>query len=108
MASWLYLMVAILLEVLGTTCMKLSEGFTRVWPSVFVGVFYLLSLGGLTLALKQIDVSVAYAIWAGIGTALIAAIGIVYFKEPASALKFASLGLVILGVVGLHLSDAQR
>lgn len=108
MTSWLYLIASILLEVSGTTCMKLSEGFTRLWPSVFVAVFYLLSLGGLTLALKQIDISLAYAIWAGIGTALIALIGIVYFQEPASTLKFISLGLIILGVVGLHLSDAQR
>lgn len=108
MTSWFYLIASILLEVSGTTCMKLSEGFTRLWPSVFVAVFYLLSLGGLTLALKQIDISLAYAIWAGIGTALIALIGIVYFQEPASPLKFISLVLVILGVVGLHLSDAQR
>ncbi len=108
MTSWLYLIASILLEVSGTTCMKLSEGFTRLWPSVFVAVFYLLSLGGLTLALKQIDISLAYAIWAGIGTALIALIGIVCFQEPASPLKFISLVLVILGVVGLHLSDAQR
>ena len=108
MISWFYLIAAILFEVSGTTCMKLSQGLTRIWPSIFIAVFYLLSLGNLTLALKQIDLGVAYAIWAGIGTALIALIGVVYFKEPASALKLASLALIILGVVGLHLSGAQR
>jgi len=63
--TWLYLVLAILLEVSGTTCMKLSEGFTRMVPSILLVVFYTLSLGMLTLALKKIDVSVAYAIWSG-------------------------------------------
>jgi small multidrug resistance pump len=69
-------------------------------------VFYLLSLGALTFALKKIDVSIAYAVWAGIGVALIATIGVVYFKEPVTALKFASLSLIIVGVIGLHLSGS--
>ena len=60
--TWLYLVLAILLEVSGTTCMKLSEGFTRMVPSILLVVFYTLSFGMLTLALKRIDVSVAYAI----------------------------------------------
>ncbi len=107
MTSWIYLTAAILLEVSGTTAMKLSCGFTRLWPSVFVAVFYLASLAALTMALKAIDVSVAYAIWAGLGTAIIAAIGIVYFGESASAVKFASLLLIIVGVAGLHLSNAH-
>lgn len=107
MTHWIYLTAAILLEVSGTTSMKLSFGFTRLWPSVFVAVFYLASLAALTMALKAIDVSVAYAIWSGLGTAIIAAVGIVYFGEPASAVKFASLLLIIVGVAGLHLSSAH-
>jgi len=68
MQSWLILIAAIILEVAGTTAMKLSDGFTRPLPSVLLVVFYLFSLAALTLALKRIDVSVAYAIWAGVGT----------------------------------------
>ena len=105
--TWLYLVLAILLEVSGTTCMKLSEGFTRMVPSILLIVFYTLSFGMLTLALKKIDVSVAYAIWSGVGTALIATIGVLWFKEPATAMKLISLGLIIIGVVGLNLSGAH-
>ena len=99
-----YLILAILAEVAGTTSIKLSEGFTRVLPSVAIFVFYGLSLGMLNLALKQIDLSFAYAVWSGIGMALIATVGIVCFSEPTNALKMASLGLIAVGIVGLHLS----
>ena len=78
---WIYLMIAILLEVAGTTSMKLSQGFTKLVPSVCVFVLYAMSFSLLALALKAIDVSVAYAIWSGLGTALIAGIGIVAVDE---------------------------
>ena len=99
-----YLMLAILAEVAGTTSIKLSEGFTRLTPSVAIFVFYALSLGMLNLALKQIELSFAYSVWSGIGMALIATVGIVWFSEPTSALKMASLGLIAVGIVGLRLS----
>src|SRR3989338_1998353 len=70
--SWLLL--AIVLEVCGTTSMKLSEGFAKLLPSILIFVFYGLSFASLTIALKSIDVSIAYAVWSGVGTALIAAI----------------------------------
>ena len=105
---WLYLVLAILLEVSGTTCMKLSQGFTKLVPSILLFVFYTLSMGMLTLALKKIDVSVAYAVWSGMGTALIATIGVLWFKEPVTALKLISLGLIIIGVVGLNLSGGAH
>lgn len=105
--SWVYMIAAIVLEVSGTTCMKLSEGFTRRGPAVLVVIFYGLSLTALTFALKRIDVSVAYAIWSGLGTALIATIGILWFREPATALKFVSIALIIIGVLGLHLGSAH-
>lgn len=106
--TWLYLVLAILLEVSGTTCMKLSEGFTKVVPSILLFVFYTLSFGMLTLALKRLDVSIAYAVWSGVGTALIAAIGVLWFAEPATALKLISLALIIAGVVGLNLSGGAH
>ena len=105
MQYYLYLLAAIILEVAGTTSMKLSEGFTRIWPSVAMMVFYLLSLGALTLALKRFDMSMAYAIWSGVGTALITIVGIYLFKEPVSLAKLGSIALIIVGVVGLHLSS---
>jgi small multidrug resistance pump len=102
--SWLYMVLAIVLEVSGTTSMKLSQGFTQVLPSVLMFLFYGLSLGALTLALKSIDVSVAYAVWSGLGTALIATVGVLWLKEPLNALKVVSLMLIIIGVIGLNLS----
>lgn len=101
--SFVFLAIAIVCEVLGTTCMKLSEGFTKLAPSVAMAVFYIASLGLLTMALKKIEVSIAYAIWSGLGTALIAAIGIVYFSESLTVTKILSLALIIAGVVGLNL-----
>ncbi|HMA85637.1 MAG TPA: multidrug efflux SMR transporter [Desulfosalsimonadaceae bacterium] len=103
MSHWFFLIIAIILEVAGTTSMKLSEGFSRWLPSILIFVFYGLSFAGLTLALKRIDVSIAYAIWAGLGTALITVIGLVYFKEPATLIKLISIGLIVVGVIGLNL-----
>jgi len=105
MQQWLYLIVAIVFEVAGTTAMKFSQGFTKTIPSVMMFVFYILSLVALTYALKKIDMSMAYAVWAGVGTALITLIGIVFFKEPSSVLKIGSIMFIIVGVVGLHLSS---
>ena len=105
MRYWLYLILAIVLEVAGTTSMKLSEGFSRLLPSVMIFIFYALSFAGLTLALKRIDVSVAYAIWSGLGTALITVIGLAYFKEPATLIKILSIALIVLGVAGLNLDS---
>ena len=101
--SWFYLIVAIVLEVLGTTCMKLSQGFTHIVPSVLIFVFYAMCFSFLTLALKRIDIGVVYAVWSGIGTALITVIGIIWFKEPLTVIKMTSIGLIIAGVVGLNL-----
>lgn len=102
--SWFYLILAIILEVSGTTSMKLSQGFTKMIPSITMFIFYILSLVSLTLALRKVDVSVAYAVWSGLGTTLIAIIGIFYFKEPSSIIKTLSICLIVIGVIGLNLS----
>jgi len=102
--GWFYLILAITLEVAGTTFMKLSEGFTKTAPSVAMFVLYILSLTALTFALKRFEVSTAYAIWSGLGTALITAVGIVLFKESVSVVKILSIALIIIGVVGLQLT----
>ena len=103
--EWIFLILAILTEVAGTTAMKLSRGLTRLAPSIAVAVFYIISFVLLAMALKKINVSVAYAIWSGIGTALIAMIGFFWFKEPMNAIKIVSLILIILGVMGLELGS---
>ncbi len=104
---WLILAVTIVLEVIGSTMMKLADGFTVFWPSVAVFVCYSLSLAGLTIVLKYIDLSVAYAIWSGVGVALVAMIGILYFKEPMTAQRVLCLLLIIIGVVGLQMASGK-
>jgi small multidrug resistance pump len=102
--AWWLLAVAILFEISGTVCMRLSEGFTRVTPSLLLFVFYAISFAINTFVIKVLGLSVVYAVWSGVGTVLTAAIGIWYFKEPATALKLASIGLVVIGVMGVHAS----
>jgi small multidrug resistance pump len=104
---WLLLFVAILFEVAGITSLKLSRGFEEPIPSLAVPVFYVLSAIAVVLALKRLDLSVTYAIWSGVGTALAAMIGIAYFREPVTLFKLASIALVVLGVVGLSLAAKQ-
>jgi small multidrug resistance pump len=100
--AWFLLALAIVLEVCGTTSLKLSEGFTRMAPSVLIFVFYGLSFTLNSFVVRTLDLSVTYGIWAGCGTALAAIVGFVYFKEPATALKLASIGLIVIGVLGLN------
>ena len=102
---WVILGLGIVFEVLGTICMKYANGFQKLWPSVFVFVFYILCLVCLVFVLEKMNVSVAYAIWASLGTALIAIIGMIWFKEPVSVIKILSISLIILGILGLELSD---
>jgi small multidrug resistance pump len=101
--SYLFLALGILFEVLGTICMKFADGFSRLIPSIFVFIFYSLSLVALVFVLKKLPVSVAYAIWAGLGTALIAVIGILWFKEPFTFIKLVSILFIVLGIIGLEL-----
>ncbi len=102
--GWGLLVVAILLEVAGTTNMKLSEGFSKPVPSVLVLFFYALSIIALTFAVNRLDVSVAYAVWSGMGTALVAMIGLWFFQESITAIKLVALGFIVVGVAMLHLT----
>jgi small multidrug resistance pump len=105
--GWVLLIVAILLEVAGTTNMKLSEGFSKPVPSVLVLFFYALSIIALTFAVNRLDVSVAYALWSGMGTALVAIIGLWFFQESITIVKVVALGLIIVGVVMLHFTSSE-
>ncbi|MDX3239438.1 multidrug efflux SMR transporter [Streptomyces sp. ME03-5709C] len=98
---------AILAEVLGTTSMKYSDGFTKLWPSLGTAAGYLIAFTLLAQTLKSMSVGTAYAIWAGVGTAAIAAIGMVFLGEAASAVKLTGILLVIAGVVVLNLGGSH-
>ncbi|MEU2391570.1 multidrug efflux SMR transporter [Streptomyces sp. NPDC007369] len=104
---YLLLAAAIAAEVAGTTAMKFSDGFTRLWPSVATVVGYLVAFTLLAQTLKSMSVGTAYAIWAGVGTAAIAAIGMVFMGEAATAAKLAGIALIIAGVVLVNLSGAH-
>jgi small multidrug resistance pump len=104
MQHWVYLAGAIVFDVAAMVSMKLSLGFTRLTPSVLIFVFYTVSFTALTLAVKKLDIAVVYAIWSGVGTLIIAIVGMTYFKEPATLLKIVSIGLIVVGVIGLNLS----
>jgi small multidrug resistance pump len=106
--AWILLTGAIASEVVATSALKLSNGLTRPAPSVVVAVGYLLSFVLLAQALKlQLQVSVAYAIWSGGGTAAITIIGMLWLNEPLTAGKALGIALVIAGVVALNLAGAH-
>ena len=103
MLHWILLTIAIVLEVAGTTSMKLADGFTRLLPSVMMFVFYAASFVALTFAIRKIDISMAYAVWSGLGMAIVAVIGFTFFKENVTIVKMVSIALIMAGVVGLNL-----
>lgn len=103
MSVWFLLSLAIVSEVIGTSALKLSDGFTKPWPSLVVLVGYGLAFYLLSLTLKQIPVGVAYAIWAGAGIALITLIGWVVFKQALDLAGLLGISLIISGVVVLQL-----
>lgn len=106
--AYIWLALAIVFEVIGTTSMKMSEGFTRLWPSIGMGVFYVLSFSSLSMSLKSLNVGTAYAIWSGLGTVLIVIAGVFLFKEQMSWFKAICLMLIIAGVIGLNLAEAPK
>lgn len=103
MSKWLLLSIAILAEVFGTSFLKASEGFTRVWPSIAVVVGYLVSFYFLALTLKVIPVGIAYAIWAGVGVVLIACIGWMIFGQKLDTAAIIGIAMILGGVVVLNL-----
>ncbi|MFG2168214.1 DMT family transporter [Micromonospora chersina] len=105
--AYLFLLGAITAEVIGTSLLKATDGFTRLWPTLGVAVAYLLSFGLLSLTVRDVPVGVAYAIWSGLGTAAIMAIGAAFLGEPLSLAKVAGAGLVIAGVVVLNLGGTH-
>ena len=101
--SWLYLVIAGLLEVVWAIGLKYTEGFTRLWPSVVTIVAMIASIWFLALALRTIPVGTGYAVWTGIGAVGTAILGIALFAEPATVARLACIGVIVAGILGLKL-----
>lgn len=101
--AWVYLTIAGLLEVVWAIGLKYTEGFTRLGPTAITVAAMVASVVLLGIALRELPVGTGYAIWTGIGTIGTAVLGILLFHEPATALRLASIGLIVAGIVGLKL-----
>lgn len=99
---WLHLIVAIVAEVIATSCLKSSEGFTRLWPSVAVIVGYGVSFFFLSLTLRAMPIGIAYAVWSGLGIVLITTVGWLVFGQKLDGAGMAGIALIAAGVVVLN------
>lgn len=108
MKAYLFLAVAIASELFGTSMLKASAGFTKLYPSIATVAGFGIAFYCLSQALQQIPLGVAYAIWSGVGTAVTAIIGIIVWKETASIATVAGIALIIAGVVILNLKGAAH
>lgn len=107
MAAGLLLTFAIASEVVGTILLRVSDGFSKPLPAAGVVVAYLISVWLLALVLKELEIGFTYAVWAGVGTAVVAVVGVMAWDESLNFLKVLSLMAVIAGVIGLNLSSAH-
>nr|WP_233238397.1 SMR family transporter [Bordetella sp. LUAb4] len=107
--KWLYLAVAIIAELIATSSLKASEGFTRLLPSAITVVGYLVSFYFLSQTLREIPVGIAYAIWSGVGIVLISIIGLVFFKQHLDLPALIGIGLIVAGVIVMNVfSDTVK
>lgn len=100
---WLILFVAGLCEIGWAVGLKYTDGFTRLWPTVFTGASLLVSMALLGMAMKSLPLGTAYAVWTGIGAVGTVILGIVLFKEPVTAARLVCVGLIVAGILGLKL-----
>ncbi|WP_373018126.1 multidrug efflux SMR transporter [Thiomicrorhabdus sp.] len=108
MIYWIYLSIAILFEVAGTISLKLSTQNGNILTTGLVVLFYITSFTFMWLAMKKIEMGVAYAVWAGAGTAIIAMLGWLIFKDSMTIMKMMFISLIIIGVVGLKLATPSH
>ncbi|WP_310539043.1 quaternary ammonium compound efflux SMR transporter SugE [Phenylobacterium sp.] len=99
--AWLILFVAGLCEIGWAVGLKYTDGFTRLWPTVFTGASLLVSMALLGIAMKSLPLGTAYAVWTGIGAVGTVILGIVLFKEPATVARLVCVGLIVAGILGL-------
>ena len=102
--DWIILVLAGLFEVGWAIGLKYTEGFTRLWPSVWTVLAMLVSLWLLGIAMKSLPIGTAYSVWVGVGAAGTVILGIALFNEPVNAFRLISVGLIIAGIVGLRLA----
>ncbi|KAF1054398.1 MAG: Quaternary ammonium compound-resistance protein SugE [Stenotrophomonas maltophilia] len=102
--SWIILLVAGLFEVAWAVGLKYTEGFTRLWPTLFTALAMATSIGLLGVAMKQLPLGTAYAIWTGIGALGTVILGIALFGESVAPMRLLSIALILIGLVGLKLS----
>ncbi|HEX8337984.1 MAG TPA: quaternary ammonium compound efflux SMR transporter SugE [Pyrinomonadaceae bacterium] len=105
--AWVYLLVAGLMEVAWAVGLKYTQGFTRLWPSVWTAVALVLSMVLLAAALRTLPLGTAYAVWTGIGAVGTAALGVALFGESASPARILCIGLIVAGLVGLKLTSGD-
>lgn len=105
--AWIVLFFAGLLEIGWAVGLKYTEGFTRLWPTVATAAALIASMGLLGVALRTLPLGTAYAVWTGIGTVGTAVLGIVLFREPATAMRLLCIALIVAGIVGLKLASAS-
>lgn len=101
--SWLLLAASIAAEVAGTIALRYADGFTRLVPSLVVTAAYAAAIWLMSMAVRQLEVGLAYAVWAGSGTALTAILGILWFSESMSPMRMAGVVLIVAGVVVLNM-----
>ena len=104
--AWVYLFVAGLFEVGWAVGLKYTEGFTRLWPTVFTAVSLIASMALLAAAMRTLQLGTAYAVWTGIGTIGTVLFGMFFLAEPVTALRMLCLSMIVVGIVGLKLVSA--
>lgn len=102
--SWIVLVVAGLLEIGWAVGLKYTDGFTRLWPTLWTAAALVGSMALLAMALRTLPLGTAYAVWTGIGAVGTAVLGIVLFREPVTAMRLVCIGLIVAGIVGLKLA----
>jgi quaternary ammonium compound-resistance protein SugE len=102
--AWVIILAAGLFETGFAVALKMSHGMTRIWPTAAFAACALASFALLTVALRQLEVGAAYAVWTGIGAAGTAVIGMAFLGDTVSATKLVSIGLILAGVIGLNLT----
>lgn len=103
--AWLFLFLAGCIEIIFAISLKYNQGFTQLIPSIITGVSGISSFALLTLAIQNLPIGTAYAVWTGMGAVGVAIVGIILFKESADWMRLLSITLVIMGIIGLKLSD---
>ena len=99
--AWVILFVAGICEIGWAVGLKYTEGFTRLWPTVFTGVSLVISMALLGIAMRTLPLGTAYAVWTGIGAVGTVILGIFLFKEPATVVRLLCVGLIVAGILGL-------